>query len=351
MTPDPDWSSIITLSPSARSDLLWWLGCDLTLPPSPLAPFSPSHHMETDASLTGWGAFSHTSRFTQGKWSASESKLHINCLELKAIFFGVKALFPGSSPISLLVHCDNIPAVRYVNHMGGTRSKNLCALSLELWDYCLSHNIWLQAEYFCGRDNTRADRLSREFLDNHDYHLSTSWFTFLHSHLDFCLDIDVFASRLHHHLPRFSSRLPDPDAEFINAFSFPWSDHVYLFPPIVLLSRVVSKFVSDQCPFGLLLAPYRPSSPVFNSILDLCVSPPIFLPDSAVIKEPRHCRISPLMAWIISSDRSLRADYLRTLSPVCSRMSTSLPSGNTRHIGQGSPIGVSEGRLILAASL
>ena len=157
MTPDPDWSSIVSLSTSARSDLMWWLDCDLNLTPSPLAPFSPSHHMETDASLEGWGAYSHSTRFTQGRWSDTESNLHINYLELKAIFFGIKALFPGSSPISLLVRSDNIPAVRYVNHMGGTRSKHLCAIALDLWDYCLSHNIWLRAVYYCGLDNVRAD--------------------------------------------------------------------------------------------------------------------------------------------------------------------------------------------------
>ena len=351
MSPDPDWSSIVFLSPSARSDLMWWLGCDLALRPSPLTPFSPSHHLETDASLMGWGAFSHSKKFTQGRWSATESTLHINYLELKAIILGIKALFPDSSPIFLLVHCDNISAVRYVNHMGGTRSKFLCALALELWDYCLLHNIWLRAVYFRGSDNIRADRLSRVFSDNHDYHLSSSWFSILHSHLDFCLDIDVFASRLHHHLPRFSSRLPDPDAEFVDAFSFPWTDHVYLFPPIVLLSRVVSKFISDNCQLGLLIAPYRPTSPVFNSILDLCVSPPISLPDSAIVREPRHCRVSPLLAWIISCDRSQRLAYLETLSPACSRTSKSPPLRNTSHTGYDSPIGVTEGKLILATSV
>ena len=351
MSPDSDWSSLVSLSPSARSDLMWWLGCDLVLRPSPLTPFSPSHHMETDASLVGWGAFSHSKCFTQGRWSFSESNLHINCLELKAIFFGVRALFPGSSPISLLIHCDNVSAVRYVNHMGGTRSRNLCCLALELWDYCLSHNIWLRATYYCGTENVRADRLSRVFSDNHDYHLSSSWFTALHSHLDFCLDIDLFASRLHHHLPRFSSRLPDPEAEFVDAFSFAWSSNVYLFPPVVLLCRVVSKFISDNCPLGLLIAPFRPTCPSFNSILDLCVSPPISLPDSAVIREPRHCRVSHLLAWTISNDRSLRVAYLGKLSPVCSRTWTDLQSRSTSHIGPGSSVGVTEGRLILATSL
>ena len=164
LSPDPDWSATVLLSPSARSDLMWWIGCDLALPPSPLTPFSPSHHMETDASLEGWGAFSHSKRFTQGRWSPAESSLHINYLELLAIYLGIKSLFPGSSPISLLVHCDNIPAVQYINHMGGTRSKNLCSIALQIWDYCLSHNTGVRAVYYRGLENVHADSVT-DFLE------------------------------------------------------------------------------------------------------------------------------------------------------------------------------------------
>ena len=348
---DPNWNTVISLSPDARSDLEWWLGCGDLLPPSTLAPFSSSHLMETDASLDGWGAYSHSSSFTQGRWSPSESRFHINYLELKAIFLGIQSLFPGSLPISLLVRCDNISAVCYINHKGGTKSKVLCKLSLELWDYCLSHNIRLKAVYFRGTDNSRADSLSRSFSDNHDYHLSNNAFSILHSTVDLCLDIDLFASRIHHHLPRYSSLLPDPGAEFIDAFSLPWSGNLYLFPPIVILGRVLDKFIHDNCQFGLLIAPFHPSSPVFSIILHLCVSPPILLPDSAVMKERRHCRVSPMMAWTISCSPSLRRDYLRTLSPDCSTSQGNVPSSNTNHTGSDLKIGVTEGKLVLATYL
>ena len=262
LSDDTVWSSEVSLSPDAKSDLEWWLECEV-LPPSTLAPFSSTHIMETDASLDGWGAYSHSSSFTQGRWSSSESKWHINYLELKAIFLGIRSLFPGSSPISLLVRCDNISAVCYVNHKGGTKSKSLCSLSLELWDYCNDHNIRLRAVYFRGSANSRADSLSRSFADNHDYYLSRNVFSSLISHIPVYLDIDLFASRLHHHLPRYSSLLPDPGAEFIDAFSLPWSGNLYLFPPIVQLDKVLDKFIHDNCQFGLLIAPIRPSSPVY----------------------------------------------------------------------------------------
>ena len=346
-----NWDSKIVLSPLACSDLKWWLECDPSLRPAPLAAFSPTDQMETDASKVGWGAYAHSNSFTQGKWSITEAKLHINYLELWTVLLGIKSLFRGSSPISLLILCDNISAVNYINRLGGTKSKYLCKLALELWDHCLSNNIWPKAVYLPGSDNVRADTLSRVFSDNHDYFLSDSWFSHLHSHLDFCLDLDLFADRLHHHLPRYASRFPDPDADLIDAFSFHWSGNLYIFPPVVLLNRVINKFISDNCQFGLLIAPYHPSSPVFSSILNLCISPPIILPDSAVVREPHHCKVSPLRAWIISCNHSQQKAYLQTLSPICSKTSKKTQSRNINHTGSDLHIGVSQGRLVLATYL
>ena len=351
LSPDPNWKCSVFLSQAAKDDLLWWLECDTNPFPSPLSLFSPSHQLETDASLLGWGAFHNPSSFTQGRWSPLEAQLHINYLELKAVFLGIKALFPHSSPISLLILCDHTPTVNYINNMGGTKSRFLCSLTLEIWDYCLSHNIWLKASYLPGLYNIRADSLSRVFSDNHDYSLTSLWFTKLHSYFDFCLDIDLFASRINHHLPRYSSLLPDPGAEFIDAFSSPWSGNVYLFPPIVLLSRVINKFCSENCNFGLLIAPFIPSSPIFSAILDLCISPPIILPESAIVREARHCKTSQMMAWTISSNPLLRRDFLRKLSPDLSKTLKTHQRRNTTLTGQNLHIGVSKGKLIQAISL
>ena len=345
---EPDWDSSVTLSSLAQSDLLWWLDCDPSLRPSPLSTFSPSHFMETDASLLGWGAFLRSGPYTQGRWSSYESSLHINRLELLAVFLAIKSFFPSYDHISLLVLCDNTPTVNYINKMGGTRSRFLCSLSLKIWKYCLDHNIWLKAVYLPGEENTRADSLSRQFLDNHDYFLSSQFFTCLNSLFDFCLDIDLFASRLHHHLPRYSSRLPDPSAEFIDAFSHPWSGNLYLFPPIILIGRVLNKFICDSCKFGVIIAPFNPSSPFYSTLLQLSIASPIIIPDGAVIRESRHCRISLMLAWIISSDPSLQEDFHQTLSSDSSGMWRKIQYRNIKLTGPGSPVGVWKGKLILA---
>ena len=143
------------------------LECDLSLRPAPLS-FSPSHQMENDASKVGWGAYAHSNSFTQGKWSITEAKLHINYLELFAVLLGTKALFPGSSITSLMILCDNISAVNYIYRMGGTKS---CANSLVLRDYSLSQH-WAKKQILPWFRYIRPDTMSRVFLDNHKYFLS-----------------------------------------------------------------------------------------------------------------------------------------------------------------------------------
>ena len=135
------------------------------------------------------------------------------------------------------------------------------------------------------------------------------------------------------------------------AFSSPWSGNVYLFPLIVLLSKVLNKFCSEFCNFGLLIAPFIPSSPIFSTILDLCISSPIILPDSAITREARHCRTSQMMAWIISSNPLLRKDFLGKLSPGSSETLKQIQSRNIIPTGQNLQIGVNKGKLIQAIYL
>ena len=71
--------------------LKWWLEESSVLQGQPLHPLKHALQIFTDASKEGWGARlnEHTAR---GTWSVPESKLHINYLELKAVFLALKQL-------------------------------------------------------------------------------------------------------------------------------------------------------------------------------------------------------------------------------------------------------------------
>lgn len=65
------------------------------------------------------------------------------------------------------------------------------------------------------------------------------------------LEFDLFASRLSHKLPRYSSWLPDPFADKIDAFSFPWRDFkIYAFPSFSLILKTVRKAVFEKARGG-----------------------------------------------------------------------------------------------------
>ena len=143
------YDTIVTVSRSARVDLKWWIDCGSELPPRTLSSFSASLSLVSDACLSGWGAWSSAGENVFGNWSSEESTWHINVLELKAVLFAFQCLFRQTFNTSILIKSDNTTVVAYINKQGGTTSKVLCDLALELWAfvymgiYVFLHHIFL----------------------------------------------------------------------------------------------------------------------------------------------------------------------------------------------------------------
>ena len=127
--------------------------------------------IDSDASLMGWGATSSQQR-TGGPWSAKESKMHINCLELLAATFAVKTFVKKLTQVSVLLRIDNTTAVAYINNMEGKVSAELVALARSLWMWCLEKNIHITAQYLPGVQNTIADAESQTIVDRFDWKLN-----------------------------------------------------------------------------------------------------------------------------------------------------------------------------------
>ena len=80
---------VIPIPRSLHLHLRWWLEEDNVLTDQPLHPIRHALQIFTDASKEGWGAHLNE-RTARGAWSLPESKLHINHLELKAVFLALK---------------------------------------------------------------------------------------------------------------------------------------------------------------------------------------------------------------------------------------------------------------------
>ena len=151
---------VIPVPKSLHPHLRWWLEESNVLLGQPLHPLKHALQIFTDASNEGWGAHldDHTAR---GTWSLPESKLHINHLELKAVFLALKEFRTLVCNKTVLIATDNTTVVAYINKEGGMKSGSLCALLWRILSWCTRLQVTLRARHIPGRLNVIADKLSR----------------------------------------------------------------------------------------------------------------------------------------------------------------------------------------------
>ena len=345
------YSNQIGLTTEILQHLKWWLQEDLYHQGIPLRIDPPSHTIYTDASLSGWGAHREPEGLLfHGLWTEDQSRLHINVLEMKAIFLS----------LSQAVHKvkNSTTVVAYIRHQGGTYSTEL---SEEVWNVlnlCLAHNIQLLAMHIPGRFNTLADRMSRV-----DKPISTEWSlnqelaNKIFQIMDFP-SIDLFATRLNHRLPFYVSPIPDQKVLSIDALTMDWNHiHAYAFPPFHLIQVVINKVRLSQCKI-VLIAPLWPDRPCFPELLGLLVSPPVFLPVIPNLLAQLKGRILhqnlghiQLHSWELSNNRYEIDNFQAMLRSTSPKLEGNRLLKSMMQNGKSSVIGQINGRLILSRPL
>lgn len=85
-----------------------------------ISPPPPDVSLCTDASLAGWGAhLLPTFETAHGIWSPEESLLHINLLELLAVFRALLCWYEKLRGRAVMLLTDNTTVVAYVNIRAG----------------------------------------------------------------------------------------------------------------------------------------------------------------------------------------------------------------------------------------
>ena len=149
---------------------------------------------------------------------------------------------------------DNSTTIAYINYIRGTKSVDCNNIAVEIWQWCISKNIWISAAFIPGTNNTIEDKKSRVFDDSTEWTLDYGLFkkiciTF------FKPDIDLMASRLNNKCEKYISWHPDPYVFAVDAFSEKWAYMTcYCFPPFSLIGKVLTKINHDQAN-GILIVP------------------------------------------------------------------------------------------------
>ena len=241
---------------------------------------------------------------------------------------------------SILIRSDNSNTVSYINNQGG-RSQIINDIIFELYDFCISRNFRIEASFLAGKKNVRADALSRQ-PGEHSLSLKPNYFNLICRRFNIYPSVDLFASRINHKIPYFFSEGPDPLSSGINAFSLPWPDIIYAFPPFKLISKFILHFINKKIPLGILITPYWPAQSYFPLLLDIIIENPIIFSDTqleSIHSHKRPWRKSRYLGWLISSIPDRRQDFLRKLRFVSSRALKSVPSVHTSDHGKSLPIG------------
>lgn len=333
------WSDTFLLNDKSLNDLSWWSKCS-SLAHSPIKSLAFDVILHTDSSLSGWGAHLSSGEIASNEWSDSDSILHINLLELLAIKNALNCFLSTIENKKVKLFTDNVSAMHYINKIGGTHSHSMCIISLDIWKFCLRHNIYLSAFFIASRDNVLADSLSRFDSPIHDYMLASDAFDDLINHFQVFPEIDLFASTRSAKLDKFVSLNMEQQAWKHDAFSFSWNNIMYMFPPINLIGKTVSKFLEDQVNLAILITPEWYGLPDIPIICNLLISDPVLLPAACLRGERPTRHPFNILGWLISADAARQQAYLDLRQTRCSKASHLTPLNPTSYTGKSSVYGL-----------
>ena len=153
-------SKLIPLDLQSRLAILWWTNRENLRRGVPVGTIDVECYLYTDSSTQGWGA--HLQDLTaSGIWSQDQAQLHINVLELQAIWLGLRAFSQRVENTRVALMSDNTSAVAYLRNQGGTKSLAMNDLATDICLWAEKRGMTLVPRYLPGHLNVLADHLSR----------------------------------------------------------------------------------------------------------------------------------------------------------------------------------------------
>lgn len=277
---DDNYDNYMNLPTLIQPDLKWWLNAIQT-PACRIREDTHDLEIFSDASNTGWGAACKEER-ASGLWNAHEKVQHINYLELKAAFFGLKVFAKDLRNCQILLRIDNTTAISYINRMGGIQFPHLTDITRQIWQWCECRGLYIMACYIRSSDNKTADEESRRIHPDIEWELADWAYQEIVAKFGEP-QLDLFASRINNKCSNYVSWHRDPDAISINAFSISWTHYFfYAFPPFAIILKTLKKIITDKAT-GVVVVPLWPTQPWYPLFNSLLLSTPIIF---RAIKNP-----------------------------------------------------------------
>ena len=203
---------------------------------------------------------------------------------------------------------------------GLARSQELLQVAKEIWDYLLANRIAITTEYLPSSLNIQADWQSRNHKDSSDWKLNPKIFSQIVK-IRGIPQIDLFASRLNHQLPKYMSWHPDQGSSAVDSLQHSWRNlYEYAFPPFYLIGKVIAKVRKDQS-LLLIITPAWQTQPWHVASLSMSVQHPIILSNLNTLLQGPQGQKHPLqeenqlclVAWKVSGKPRKVKEYQNSL--------------------------------------
>ena len=293
-------SKLIPLDLQSRLAILWWTNRDNLRRGVPVGTIDVECYLYTDSSTQGWGA--HLQDLTaSGIWSQDQSQLHINVLELQAIWLGLRAFSQRVENTRVALMSDNTSAVAYLRNQGGTKSLAMNDLATDICLWSEKRGMTLVPLYLPGHLNVLADHLSRR-----GQILKTEW-SLNQTIADRIFRawgrpfVDLFALGKNTKLAIYVSPIREETSWKVDSLVQSWDGlYAYAYPPTSLIRACLNKVRTENVEI-VLIAPVWPNQEWFPDLLDLSIDFPI-TPTSA--ETAQADLLTPLSSASVASQPS-----------------------------------------------
>ena len=138
------YDSYFKISPQAIRELNWWKS-NLSNSCNTIYNELPKFIVSSDACPNGWG-IACGKESTGGHWSHTESKLHINVLELLAAYYALQIYCKNMSNTSVHLKIDNTTAIAWINKQTAPTETEFQIVK-QIWDFSAHRNLQIHASY------------------------------------------------------------------------------------------------------------------------------------------------------------------------------------------------------------
>ena len=261
-------SKLIPLDLQSRFAILWWTNWDNLRRGVPIGTVDVEYYLYTDSCTQGWGA--HLQELTaSGIWSQDQSQLHVNVLELQAIWLGLKAFSQRVENAKVALMSDNTSAVAYLRNQGGTKSLPMSDLATYICLWAEKRGMTLIPCHLPGHLNVLADHLSRrgQILNQTIAdRIFRAWGRPF---------VDLFALRINTKLATYISPIREETSWKVDSLVQNWDGlYTYTYPPTSLIRACLNKVRTENVEI-VLIVPGWPNQEWFPDLLDLAIDFPI----------------------------------------------------------------------------